>query len=48
MGLSRMKSAGVVIVNQKGLFYEWLRTIEALNRFHDELQDMRDLSGVVL
>jgi nicotinamidase-related amidase len=48
MGLNRMKSAGVVIVGQKGLFYEWLRTIEAVNRFHDELPDMRGLSGVVL
>lgn len=48
MGLSRMKSAGAVIVNQKGLFYEWLRTIEAVNRFHDELPDMRGMSGVLL
>ncbi len=48
MGLNRMKSAGVVIVDQKGLFYEWLRTIEAVNRFHAELPDMRGLSGVVL
>lgn len=48
MGLNRMKSAGVVIVDRKGLFYEWLRTIEAVNRFHAELPDMRGLSGVVL
>lgn len=48
MGLNRMKSAGVVIVDQKGLFYEWLRTIDAVNRFHAELPDMRGLSGVVL
>ncbi len=48
MGLNRMRSAGVIIVDQKGLFYEWLRTIEAVNRFHAELPDMRGLSGVVL
>ncbi len=47
-GLNRMQSAGVVIVHQKGLFYEWLRTIEAVNRFHKELPDMRGLSQVVL
>jgi len=48
IGLNRMQSAGVVIVHQKGLFYEWLRTIEAVNRFHEELPDMRGLSQVVL
>lgn len=47
-GLDRMKSAGAVVVDQKGLFYEWLRTIEAVDRFHEELPDMRGLSGVVL
>lgn len=48
IGLNRMKSAGVVMTDQKGLFYEWLRTIETVNRFHEELPDMRGLSGVVL
>ena len=48
IGLSRMQSAGAILVNMKGLFYEWLRTIEAVNRFHKELPDMRELSGIVL
>ncbi len=48
IGLKRMQSAGAIIVNMKGLFYEWLRTIENVNRFHRELPDMRDLSGNIL
>ncbi len=48
IGLKRMQGAGAIIVNMKGLFYEWLRTIENVNRFHRELPDMRDLSGNIL
>lgn len=48
LGLSRMQSAGVIIVNMKGLFYEWLRTVEAVQRFHRELPDMRGQAGTVL
>ncbi len=48
IGLSRMQSAGAVMVNMKGLFYEWLRTIEAVNRFHRELPDMRGQAGIEL
>ena len=48
IGLTRMQNAGAIIVNMKGLFYEWLRTVEAVNRFHKELPDMRDQAGVVL
>ena len=48
LGLQRMQSAGVIIVNMKGLFYEWLRTVEAVKRFHRELPDMRGLAGSVL
>lgn len=48
IGLDRMQSAGVIIVNMKSLFYEWLRTIEMVNRFHKERPHMRALSGIVL
>jgi nicotinamidase-related amidase len=48
MGLDRMQRAGVVVVNMKGLFYEWLRTIDAIHRFHREHPEMREESGVVL
>ena len=47
LGLRRMERAGVIMTNIKGLFYEWLRSVEAINRFHDELPDMRD-AGIVL
>jgi nicotinamidase-related amidase len=48
LGLQRMRSAGATIINMKGLFYEWLRTVEAVERFHRELPDMRGLAGTVL
>jgi nicotinamidase-related amidase len=48
IGISRMQSAGAIIVSLKGLFYEWLRTVEEVNRFHQELPHMRSLAGIVL
>ncbi len=48
LGLNRMQEAGVIVVNLKGLFYEWLRTVEAVQRFHRELPDMRGQAGIVL
>jgi nicotinamidase-related amidase len=48
MGLSRMQSAGAIPVNMKGLFYEWLRTVEEVKRFHRENPGMRKLAGVTL
>lgn len=48
IGLNRMQRAGAIMVNKKGLFYEWLRTIDAVKRFHRECPDMRDLAGDVL
>ncbi|MGZ6315898.1 MAG: isochorismatase family protein [Anaerolineales bacterium] len=48
IGLSRMQSAGAILVNMKGLFYEWLRTIEAVHRFHRELPNMRGQAGIEL
>jgi nicotinamidase-related amidase len=48
VGLERMRGAGVIFVNMKGLFYEWLRTVEAVKRLHDELPEMRELAGIVL
>ena len=47
-GLNRMRGAGVIVVNMKGLFYEWLRTVETVKRFHRENPDMRALAGIVL
>lgn len=35
-GLQRMRAAGVIVVGLKGLFYEWMRTVERAERFHAE------------
>ena len=48
IGLGRMQNAGAVIVSTKSLFYEWMRTVETVNRFHRECPNMRDLDGIVL
>ena len=48
IALKRMQNAGAILVNMKGLFYEWLRTVEVVNRFHKELPDMRELAGIEL
>jgi nicotinamidase-related amidase len=46
IGLSRMQGAGAIIVSSKSLFYEWLRTVEMVNRFHTECPNMRNLAGI--
>ncbi len=48
IGLNRMKNAGAIVVNTRSLFYEWMRTVEMVNRFHRECPDMRDLAGFAL
>ncbi len=48
LGLKRMQQAGAMILNMKALFYEWLRTLEAVHRFHREMPDMRELAGITL
>lgn len=48
IGLNRMRSAGATIVSTKSLFYEWMRTVEMVNRFHRECPNMRDLAGILL
>ena len=32
-GLDRLRDAGIAILSAKGLYYEWLRTVERANRF---------------
>ncbi|MCI0412580.1 isochorismatase family protein [bacterium] len=48
IALSRMQNAGTIIVSTKSLFYEWMRTVEMVNRFHRECPNMRDVPGIVL
>jgi nicotinamidase-related amidase len=47
-GLSRMQNAGAIIVSTKSLFYEWMRTVEMVNRFHRECPNMRHHAGIEL
>jgi nicotinamidase-related amidase len=35
-GIERMRDAGIAIVSVKGLFYEWVRTVERAERWHAE------------
>lgn len=35
-GLDRLRDAGVAILSTKGLYYEWLRTVERANRCREE------------
>lgn len=48
IGLARMQRAGVVLVSMKSLFYEWLRTLAEVDRFHREMPDMEARAGVML
>lgn len=48
IGINRMQNAGAIVVSTKSLFYEWMRTVEMVNRFHVECPDMRDVAGIEL
>jgi nicotinamidase-related amidase len=39
-GIERMRDAGVTIVSTKGLFYEWVRTVELALRWRAECFDL--------
>ena len=45
--LKRLQNAGVILLNTKGLFYEWTRTVENIERFHSEMPHMRQQLGIV-
>jgi nicotinamidase-related amidase len=47
-GLARMRDAGATIVQAKGLYYEWLRTVEQVHRFRTERGDLAPPEGVRL
>ena len=47
-GLSRMREAGVVIVNVRNLYYEWLRTVEQVRRFRTECANLQVPEGLRL
>jgi nicotinamidase-related amidase len=47
-GLDRIRGAGGVIVSVKGLFYEWLRTVEQARRFRHECGHLGRPEGIRL
>jgi nicotinamidase-related amidase len=46
--LTRMREVGVVIVDVKNLYYEWLRTVEQVRRFRTECADLPVPEGLRL
>jgi nicotinamidase-related amidase len=47
-GLDRIRAAGGVIVGVKGLFYEWVRTVEQARRFRHECGHLGRPAGIGL
>ncbi len=47
-GLSRMHDAGVIILNTKSLYYEWMRTVEQVQCFRTERADLHVPAGMRL
>ena len=47
-GLRRMAALGVEIVHAKGVYYEWVRTLEAARRFEAEHPELADPPGFSL
>jgi len=47
-GLARLRDAGVLVTHTKGLFYEWMRTVERSRRFEAECAALGVPPGLVL
>lgn len=47
-GLARMHDAGVIIVETKNLYYEWLRTVERVGQFRRAHADLKVPEGMRL
>ena len=48
LAIERMSQIGVLILNMKGLFYEWLRDVQTVTRFHNEMPHMRERAQIIL
>ena len=44
-GLARLRDLGVQLVHCKGIFYDWVRTLEAALAFQDEQPELSDPPG---
>ncbi len=47
-GLRRMRDAGVTLLHAKGVYYEWVRTLEAARRFEAEHPELAEPPGFSL
>jgi nicotinamidase-related amidase len=47
-GLDRVQQAGGLVVSVKGLFYEWIRTVDQARRFRSECQVLGVPEGIRL
>jgi len=47
-GLNRMRDAGVIMVNVKSLYYEWMRTVDQNRRFRTERSQLAVPAGLRL
>lgn len=48
LGLRRMRDAGATLVHAKGVYYEWVRTLEAARAFESANPDLADPPGFFL
>jgi len=47
-GLRRMAVAGVTLIHAKGVYYEWVRTLEAARAFQDAHPELAEPPGFAL
>lgn len=47
-GLRRMRDAGVTLVHTKGVYYEWVRTLDAARGFERDHPELTDPPGFSL
>jgi hypothetical protein len=47
-GLRRMRDAGIVLTHAKGVYYEWVRTLDAARSFEADHPDLAQPPGFSL
>jgi nicotinamidase-related amidase len=47
-GIERMRAAGVTLIGAKGLFYEWVRTVETAWKIGDAISSVPVPDGLIL
>ena len=47
-GIERMRAAGVTLIGTKGLFYEWVRTVEGAWKAGDDMESLPVPDGLIL